>query len=269
MNVKSSVIMIGNSNACFYTLKKILESDCIILGVIICDQHGLNSRLSKEFNIIKKHGFLTRLSQMLTSILYFLISRNSDRLYSKNFYDNFFFEKILSDLKLRSIKFLYTSHYESEESITFLKSIKPDFIISHTPFWLSKKIREIPSDKIIIGSHPGFIPNYRGAHSSFWCIYDNHPEMNGYSILLLDSGVDSGHVLGQKKMLYDRKISFRSNDLKLMRAASSMHAQIVSNYSKYGILDSFKQENLRSNQIRRAPGIFSYCKFLLKTWNSK
>ena len=30
---KSSVVLIDNSNPCFYTLKKILESECKVIGV--------------------------------------------------------------------------------------------------------------------------------------------------------------------------------------------------------------------------------------------
>ena len=39
-----------------------------------------------------------------------------------------------------------------------------------------KNVIEISKEKIVIGSHPGLVPFYRGAHSAFWCIYDEEPE---------------------------------------------------------------------------------------------
>jgi hypothetical protein len=265
---KSSVVMIGNSNHCFYTLKKILESECKVIGVIVCVRSSWRLRLKKEIKDIKKYGFLSRLSQIIASILHTFLSGRSDKLYSKNLYDDRLLEEILFDLKLRSVEILYTSDYESDESLNFLKLYKPDFLISHTPYWISKRIRGISSDKVTIGSHPGYVPDYRGAHSSFWCIYDNQPEMNGYSIFCLDSGIDSGPIIKQEKVSYDRNISYRSNDLLLMKVASSKHSEIAANYSKNGSLEHFDQNGIDPCQIRRAPSLYNYCKFLFKVRNS-
>ena len=51
--------------------------------------------------------------------------------------------------------------------------MKPDILIVHTKSWVDKNIREIESVKYVIGGHPGITQFYRGAHSSFWAIYNN------------------------------------------------------------------------------------------------
>ena len=71
----------------------------------------------------------------------------------------------------------------------------------HSEGWVGKLIRNIPKDGIIIGGHPGITPVYRGAHSSFWAIYNQEENKIGYSIFHIDESVDAGDLIFQEKIL--------------------------------------------------------------------
>jgi methionyl-tRNA formyltransferase len=51
----------------------------------------------------------------------------------------------------------------------------------------------------IFNLHISFLPFNRGAHPSFWSLYDNTP--NGVTIHLIDEGVDTGPIIAQQRVL--------------------------------------------------------------------
>ena len=53
----------------------------------------------------------------------------------------------------------------------------------------------------IINLHMSYLPYNRGAHSNFWSFYDQTPA--GVSIHVIDSGIDTGPILMQKRVEFD------------------------------------------------------------------
>ena len=199
----------------------------------------------------------------MLSIYHFVIHSRSERHFLKEYYAEFSIDEVFTIMQIRNIEYIVTLDYESDESLSFIRKKNPDFLVSHTPFWIGKKVRDMPNEKVTIGSHPGLVPFYRGAHSPFWCIYDEEPEKNGYSIFCLDEGVDSGPLIEQKRIGYRKEISYRLNDYVLMNLISIAQARIAESYSNGNSLMLLPQTDLDPSQIRRAPGIIDYCQFRL------
>ena len=218
----------------------------------------------REFNYIQRYGFFRRISQIILSIYFILFKFKSEKNYLKECFNNININILLSLLNEKKIDFCITSNYDSNESLEFINSKKPDFLVSHTPYWISKKIRNLPVEKLVIGSHPGIVPNYRGAHSAFWSRFKGDDNLNGYSIFSLDNGVDSGPLISQNFVKYDETISFRCNDYLIMKHCSEEHANIVEKYSNGKKIEFIEQKNLSKNQIYKAPGIFDYLRFIYK-----
>ena len=260
---KSTIILIANNLPCFFTLKKILETNCGVIGVVICEKKGIIYRLKKEFKEIFKYGILNRLSQILLSLYFIIFKSNSENNFVKKCFNNFDNNELFSLLRSRKIATLYISDYQSNKVINFIQNKNPDFIVSHTPYWISRKIRELSKEKIVIGSHPGIVPYYRGAHSSFWSKYDQENDKNGYSIFCLNSGVDAGPLIKQEKIPYNEDISYRCNDYYIMKQCSNEHAKIAENYSNGEQPKLIEQINLNNSQVKKAPGIFDYIRFKL------
>ena len=57
-----------------------------------------------------------------------------------------------------------------------------------------------------INLHTSYLPWNRGAHPNFWAFYDNTP--HGVSIHLIDEGIDTGKILLQKLVKFNKEISF-------------------------------------------------------------
>jgi len=62
---------------------------------------------------------------------------------------------------------------------------------------LSPKVISSSRSKII-NLHMSYLPYNRGAHSNFWSFYDQTPA--GISIHLIDSGIDTGPILMQRRV---------------------------------------------------------------------
>ncbi len=258
---KSAVVLTTEYLPCLNTLKMVLASECTITGVVFCNKNSLYGRVKQEIRLVKKYGLLKRLSQIVVSLVHRIVDSTSDHEIWEELYGDLSAGEIISTLVNRGIPFIRTLDYESKESLEFVRAIKPDFFICHTPYWINKKVREIPTEKVSIGSHPGFVPYYRGAHSAFWCMYDGNSELNGYSIFCLNGGVDSGSLIERKKVRYRTDISFRANDLILLKLISIDQARIAEKFSKGISLKQVQHNNLDPRQVRKAPGIIEYCRF--------
>lgn len=261
----SLIVLIDQSRPTLYSLLKILETNSKVLGVVCCNKQGIKNRFEIEKKTIKKYGLLPRISQILLSIYFYITEINMTPSLEEKMYPMINFLKLKNILKHRNIPLIETDNYESMMVLNFINSIEPDFLVAHTPYWVGKKIRTASKSKLVVGSHPGLVPHYRGAHSAFWCAFDSNMDLNGYSIFLLDSGIDSGPILFQKKIKYDKKISFKENEFVLMKLISEKQSELVSCLSQGEGLNLLPQNGLRDDQIKKAPGIFTYFKFLYKT----
>ena len=54
----------------------------------------------------------------------------------------------------------------------------------------------------IVNLHIGFLPYNRGVHPNFWSFYDGTP--SGVTIHLIDEGIDTGDIIFQKYVNFDR-----------------------------------------------------------------
>ncbi|MBI2664013.1 methionyl-tRNA formyltransferase [Candidatus Woesearchaeota archaeon] len=83
----------------------------------------------------------------------------------------------------------------SAESVSLLKKLKPDCILSSWPMIIGKEALAIP--KMCIGSHPTALPHNRGRHPLHWLIAMGIRESK-LSFFRMDEGIDSGSILLQK-----------------------------------------------------------------------
>ncbi len=94
--------------------------------------------------------------------------------------------------------------FSEKIDIEYLKSDKPDFIISYTyRYIIDEEVIEFMEDKIV-NLHISFLPWNRGASPNFWSFIDNTPK--GVTIHLLEKGLDKGRILLQKELIFDEDI---------------------------------------------------------------
>jgi folate-dependent phosphoribosylglycinamide formyltransferase PurN len=84
----------------------------------------------------------------------------------------------------------------SEECRQLLRKLNPDLIIVNGTRIISTKTLECVSCKWI-NTHTGITSEFRGVHGAYWALYINRKELCGYTIHLIDKGVDTGNILKQ------------------------------------------------------------------------
>lgn len=77
-----------------------------------------------------------------------------------------------------------------------------DFVISFGYQHILSKSLLLNTAAPIINLHISYLPWNRGAHPNFWSFYDGTP--SGVTIHLVDEGIDTGPVIYQKKVNFDK-----------------------------------------------------------------
>ena len=85
----------------------------------------------------------------------------------------------------------------SPETLTKLKEISPDFIACFGTGILNEKILSKYPD-CIFNLHIGIPRYYRGSSCNFWPIYNNDLKNLGAAVHLVEKGIDTGKVTGEK-----------------------------------------------------------------------
>ena len=84
----------------------------------------------------------------------------------------------------------------SDESAALLERLAPDVCVLMLMPIVKRKILSIPPLGMLV-FHPGVTPEYRGTHSPFWAVLNRQLWGIGWSLLRIDTGIDTGAVLAQ------------------------------------------------------------------------
>lgn len=88
------------------------------------------------------------------------------------------------------------SKINSAETQALLESLEPDACVATVNVLLKENIFSIPTHGVLV-YHPGVTPEYRGVHAAFWASLQGDFDNIGWSLLKVDAGIDTGHVLAQ------------------------------------------------------------------------
>ena len=94
------------------------------------------------------------------------------------------------------IREIETDSYSRPDTLAAIRDLDPDILVAHTKFIVGAKARML-APVAVIGGHPGITPWYRGAYSSFWALLHGRADLVGFTVFLLDDGIDTGPVLFQ------------------------------------------------------------------------
>jgi len=84
----------------------------------------------------------------------------------------------------------------SPEAIAALRLNAPDVVVVNGTRIISKEtLACIPAR--FVNTHVGITPLYRGVHGGYWALVERDHEHFGVTIHLVDTGIDTGNILGQ------------------------------------------------------------------------
>jgi len=263
MSIKSKVILlIGPNQHHFSTAKILIEKKVYISGIVVADKKSAGINLNFLKIILKKHGIVKVFFQILERVFYkFLNSKKDKNIYNKLFPKN---DKNIVINSLKSDQIIFVTDYDKVEVSDLILKQKPDFIIIHTPFWVSKKIRDLVGGRVL-GGHPGITQKYRGIHSPFWAIYNNDLKNIGYTVFWVTNGVDSGEIIDQGFIKPNKDDSYISLSWRGMKEIALSLPRIIKKYEYSNEIVSKKNNSISKNTLYYHPTIFNYIYYRYKS----
>jgi folate-dependent phosphoribosylglycinamide formyltransferase PurN len=87
----------------------------------------------------------------------------------------------------------------SDETIRVLQELRPGVIVvSGTRIIAARVLNSIQA--VFINMHAGITPMYRGVHGGYWSLVQNDKEACGVTVHEVDTGIDTGRILGQARI---------------------------------------------------------------------
>jgi len=88
------------------------------------------------------------------------------------------------------------SSVNSDRTIQLLQELQPGVIVvSGTRIISARVLNCVPA--VFINIHAGITPMYRGVHGGYWALVENNLDACGVTVHEVDTGVDTGRILGQ------------------------------------------------------------------------
>lgn len=95
----------------------------------------------------------------------------------------------------------------ADETIRALQESQPSVVVvSGTRIIAARVLNCVPA--VFINMHAGITPKYRGVHGGYWALVENNLQACGVTVHEVDTGVDTGRILGQTRITPNRSDNF-------------------------------------------------------------
>jgi methionyl-tRNA formyltransferase len=243
------------------TCATLIRSGLNVVGICMADQRTAGLPIDYLKKSAKKKGLWRTASRSLARVAYLALNKRQDELAYEQLYNRREIEEALRAFEDRIHR---TENYSSAETMAWLKERDADIFVVHTPYWVGKKVRELPRKGIVLGGHPGITPEYRGSHSAFWAIYKQKPEDVGCTVFLIDSGVDTGDVVVQERIPVTKGDSFMTLSWKGMIRIAQLQAQALNNLDQGHELPRRKINEIPPNSEFDNPTFGEFLRYRLR-----
>lgn len=168
---------------------------------VICEsKQGIKKTLSHR---IRKQGVLSVLGQVLFMISIPKVLRLVSRkriCQLKQLYE-------LNDVSFDTRDTDYVTTVNDRAVRRKLQEINPDLVIVNGTRIIKNNILASVGSPFI-NTHVGITPQYRGVHGGYWSLVNHDQDNCGVTIHFVDSGVDTGGIIAQKRIEITQKDSF-------------------------------------------------------------
>ncbi len=200
------------------TLRKKYDID--VVGIVITSMFFPLEKKSWRtfFRFIKKSGLVFACKSIIANLIQSL---------KMNFAKYFIPDKkrkyfLLGELARRyGIPAITTRDVNSEDVLEFVRSKKPDYLVSaHLLQIVKKDLLNTPLQGSI-NIHPALFQEHRGVFSSFWMLLRNHRK-SGATVHFMNEELDSGEIILQRNFLINRSDSIYAVDEKAARLGGNL-----------------------------------------------
>lgn len=249
-NEKNIVLLCadGDSSRAIYRALKEKFGDVI---VIMEEEEPRSLYLKRR---LKKLGFLPVFGQVLFMMAVTPILRSSSR---KRI------DELKKELKIAEIEnVVQIDSVNSESGREELKKANPKLVVVNGTRIIGKKTLQCVNAKFI-NMHAGITPLYRGVHGGYWALAENKPNLVGTTVHFIDTGIDTGNIIGQAFFETMKKDNFTTYPYLHTKAGIPLLLKTV----ELGLAENLNievKEPALSSKLRYHPTIWKYFYYLIK-----
>lgn len=195
-----NIVLLGREDKQTAILYHSLQSEFSIAGVIV--EKG-ESRVHFVKRRIKRLGWRKTLGQLAfrITIMPWLKSKSKARV-----------QEIIEQFGLDSSpiptdKLIPVGSVNANKTIEVLRELCPDVVVVSGTRIISARVLNCVK-AVFINMHAGITPMYRGVHGGYWALVQNDSPACGVTVHEVDTGVDTGRILGQGQIRPSRLDNF-------------------------------------------------------------
>lgn len=179
-----------------HTCATLIRAGVNVVGIVRCERRGLRSNAQFYAKRLRRYGVATTVGQILGRIAERALNGRFERERLRDLIDVDGDRAVIANA---AIPGALTTSYGRADTMAWLAQRDPDILLVHSKFIVSKKVRAL-AKVAVIGGHPGITPWYRGGFSAFWAVRRGDLDRVGWTVFVLDDGVDTGPVIRQEKL---------------------------------------------------------------------
>jgi folate-dependent phosphoribosylglycinamide formyltransferase PurN len=232
----------------YHGLSKSLVIDKVVIEDKVPTKQFLKYRL-------KKLGISTVLGQLVFQIGV----ATPLSILSKKRLQNILQEAENSELPIPDDKIIRVPSVNDEATRNILSLLSPAVIIVNGTRIIGKKTLTCTKAPFI-NTHVGITPRYRGVHGGYWALTENAADSCGVTVHLVDTGVDTGAILGQALIIPTTKDNFTTYPVLQTLSAIEILRTIVPKALK-GQIEPIESSSKGESKQWFHPTILQYLKY--------
>ena len=176
-----------------HTCATLIRGGVNVVGIVQCERSGPAATLRFLKGRASRYGVLKTGGQILGRIADRAVNAGLDRALLATLIDG---PADQVTIVRSGVPVLRTDSYSTPTTLSAIAGFDPDLFVVHTKFIVGRKVRAL-ARVAVIGGHPGITPWFRGAYSAFWALARGKPELVGWTVFLIDDGIDTGPIIAQ------------------------------------------------------------------------
>jgi methionyl-tRNA formyltransferase len=155
--------------------------------------------------------------------------------------------KFVDNYEKMNIRIIYTNGTNSNQTVEYVKELKPDLLLLGQTGIIRKRLVQIPKLGTL-NSHPGILPYYRGIDCGKWAIYNRDYKNVGCTVHWVDTGVDTGSIILREKyrIIDDEKL--KTLETHLDNCAVRLLVKVIESIIEKKELEVIVQNTLEGRQ---------------------
>lgn len=186
------IVLLGRENSQTAILYNSLQSEFLIAAVIVEEAESRQKFMARR---VKRLG----LGRVLGQIAFRLTVVPWLKAFSRSRIKDIIREFRLDDSPMPAVKLTKVKSVNSDDAIEALRKIQPTVVVvSGTRIIAARVLNGVPA--VFINLHAGITPMYRGVHGGYWALVEKNVEACGVTVHEVDTGVDTGRIVGQARI---------------------------------------------------------------------